>query len=61
MFSILLKFTAAIIEPISEPKISDLCISVSKTITYLTSVLLIVGMMLFVMVLLMIFSANAFV
>jgi stage III sporulation protein AE len=61
VFSILLKFTAAIIEPISEPKISDLCISVSKTITYLTSVLLIVGMMLFVMVLLMIFSANAFV
>lgn len=60
-FSILLKFTAAIIEPISEPKISDACISISKTITYLTSVLLIVGMMLFIMILLMIFSANAFI
>lgn len=61
VFSLLLKFTAAIVEPISDTKISGVCTSLSKTISYLTAMLLVVGLMLFITVLLMIFSANAFI
>ncbi len=61
VFSLLLKLTAALVEPISDTRIANFCVSMSKTITYLTVVLLSVGFMLFITVLLMIFSANAFI
>ena len=60
VFSLLLKLTAALVEPISDSRIANFCVSMSKTVTYLTVTLLAVGFMLFVTVLLMIFSANAF-
>lgn len=61
VFSLLLKLTSALIEPISDVRISNFCYSLSKTIAYLIACILIVGLMLFVTVLLMIFSANAFI
>ena len=61
VFSLLLKLTAALVEPISDTRIANFCISMSKTVTYLTVTLLAVGFMLFITVLLMIFSANAFI
>ncbi len=60
-FSLLLKLTAAITEPIADMRISDFCVSVSKSISYMLAALLTVGFMLFITVLLMIFSANAFI
>ncbi len=59
--SILLKLTSAVVEPISEQKISSVCNALSKTITYLTAILFVVALMFFICVLLMIFSANAFI
>lgn len=61
VFSFLLKFIAGITEPIADKKISDLCIIGSKTLSYLITCILIVGLMIFICVLLMIFSANAFI
>ena len=58
-FSLLMKLTAALLEPICDARISGFCTSVSKCITYLIVALLTVGIMLFVTVLLMIFSGNA--
>lgn len=59
--SLLLKFVAAITESVSDSKISELCTSVSKSIGYLLVAVLAVGFMLFITVLLMIISANAFI
>lgn len=61
VFSLLLKFTAGITEVITDSKISYVCTTLSKTIAYLTATLLVVGLMVFIMILLMIFSANAFI
>ncbi len=61
VFSLLLKLVAALIEPISDVRISNFCFSLSKTISYLIACILVVGLMLFITVLLMIFSANAFI
>jgi len=61
IFSFLLKFIAGITEPIADKKISDLCVIGSKTLSYLITCILIVGLMIFICVLLMIFSANAFI
>ena len=60
-FSLLLKLTAAVTEPVADNRISDFCTSVSKSVSYLIAVLLTVGLMLFIIVLLIIFSANAFI
>ena len=60
-FSLLLKLTAAVTEPVADLRISDFCTSMSKSISYLLAVLLTVGFMLFIIVLLIIFSANAFI
>ncbi len=60
-YSLLLKFVGAITEPVSDSRISNLCTNVSKSIGYLLISLLAVGFMLFVTILLMIFSANAFI
>ena len=59
--SLLLKLTAAIIEPISDGKVSDFCFSLSKSISNLAVILLMVSFMFFITVLLMIFSASSFI
>ncbi len=61
VFSLLLKLVAGIIETMGDSRISDCCYAVSKTITYLIISILMVGLMLFIMILLMIFSANALI
>ena len=57
-FSLLFKFVSGIIEPFETGQISSLCVSFSKFISYLIICILIVGLMFFIMILLMIFSAN---
>lgn len=61
IFVNLLKIVAAIIEPISDEKITSFLGAVTKCVSYLTVVLLMVGLMIFITVLLLIFSANSFV
>lgn len=61
IFSLLLKFTSAIVEPISDARISSFCISMSKCLSYVLISILLVGLMLFIMVLLLTISANAFI
>ena len=60
IFSLLLKFVSAMIEPISDTKISSFCFGVSKCITYLSIALITVGFMLFITILLMTISCNSF-
>ena len=60
-FSLLLKLTGALLEPICDSRISNFCLSISKTVTYLIVALLSVGLMFFITVILLIISANAFV
>ena len=59
--SLLLKLTASIIEPISDSRISDFCMSLSKSISYLNTCTLMVGFMVFILTLIMTFTANAFI
>lgn len=59
-FSTLLKISAAIIGMISDGAVSDICTNSSKCISYIIASVFIVGFMFFICVLLMIFSANAF-
>ena len=61
VISLLLRLTAAIIEPICDSRISNFCVAMSKTTTYLTASLFLVGLMFFLTVLLMTFSASSFV
>ncbi len=61
IFSLCLRFVSAISETISDQRISNVCTAMSKFLSYLISCLLLIGFMLFITVLLMIFSANAFV
>jgi len=60
-FSLMLKLVSALVQPIFDVSLSDFCMSISKGISYLCVTLLIVAFMFFIMVLLMIFSANAFI
>lgn len=60
-FSLMLKLVSALIQPICDVSLSDFCMAISKGITYLCVTVLIVAFMFFIMVLLMIFSANAFI
>ena len=60
LFSILLKLTCAIIEPISNSKITNFCSNMTKCISYLTVALISVSFMFFITTLLMMFSASAF-
>ena len=57
-FSLLFKLVSGIIEPFETGQISSLCVSFSKFISYLIICILIVGLMFFIMILLIIFSAN---
>ena len=60
IFSILLKFSSGIIETIGNSTISSFCMSVSKCISYLIAITLMVGFMFFICVLLMTLTANSF-
>ena len=60
-FSILLKLVCAIIEPITDNKITSFCLGMSKCISYLLVAIISVSFMLFITILLMMFSANAFI
>lgn len=60
IFSFLLKFAGGLSETFSDIRISDVCFSISKTLSYLITSILIVGFMVFITILLMILSANAF-
>lgn len=60
-FSIMLKLTSAIVQPMAESNVVNFFSVLSKGISYLIVCLLAVGFMFFLTVLLMIFSANAFI
>ena len=60
-FSFLLKLVGGITESFGDKRISDTCTALSKTITYLNVCILLVGLMIFITILLIIFSANAFI
>lgn len=60
-FLLVLKFSAAVIEPLSDNKISDFCLSVGRCVNYLLVALLMVSVMLFINILMMIFSANSLI
>ncbi len=60
-FSLLLKFVCGIIETFADKRICVLCESVSKTITYFIVSILMVGLMMFIFILLMIFSASVII
>ena len=59
--STMLKFFAGIIELFSSVTISSVLIKCSKTLSYLTAIILVVSLIFFVTVLLMIVSANSFI
>ena len=60
-FSLMLKTVCAIIEPVSDSRIVGLCSGIAKGITYLSAIIIIMGLIFFIMTLLMIMSANAFI
>lgn len=57
-FSLCLKLTSALVGLFGDDKVSGLCRSASKCLTYLMTSVLLVGFMLFVTILLMLLSAN---
>jgi stage III sporulation protein AE len=59
VFSLLLKLVSSIIEPVADGVITNFCYAMSKCISYLSVVLITVGLMLFILILLMTMSANA--
>ncbi len=56
--SLMLKLCSAFIEPFSDSRISGLCQSVSKTLSYLSAILIITAVMLFITIILMVLCAN---
>lgn len=60
VFSLLLKISSALIDSISDTRISNLCMGLSKCLSYVTMSMIMVGFMFFIIVILMIISANAF-
>ena len=58
LFSLSLKLINAVTVSFSDNRVSELLLNISKGISYLIAVVLVVGLMLFITVLLMIFSAN---
>ena len=61
VFSMLLKLVSGLVEPTGENNISGFCTAVSKSISYLIAAVACVGLMLFITILLMMFSASALV
>ncbi len=61
VFSLILKLVSAFTESICDNKTTELCGYVSRSLTLLNAIILLTGFMLFITILLMIFSANAFI
>lgn len=61
VFSILLKFAAAVTDVFAGDTVPDFLATISKTINYLIASTLTVGLMAFLTVLLMVFSANSII
>lgn len=61
VFSMSLKLIASFTENFSEGKVSNFCFSLSKCISYLNIATILTGFMMFISILLMIISANAFI
>ena len=61
VFVLLLKLVSAITETINDSRVSNMCLVISKSFSLLNSIVLIVAFMMFISLLLMIFSASAFV
>lgn len=59
--SFVLKFISSIAEIVFEGRLSNILLSASKFISYLIAMLFVISLMLFITLLLMIFSANSFV
>ncbi len=60
-FSLLLKLCAGFSECFDNIKVANLCSSISKSLSYFITCILMVGFLFFITLLLMIFSANSFV
>ncbi len=60
-FSLLLRLSGSIVGLVSDTRISDFCFQTAKSISYLIACVCLVAFMFFICVLLMIFSANAFI
>ncbi len=58
LFSLSIKLINAVTTSFADNRISELFVNISKGISYLIAVILIIGVMLFITILLMIFSAN---
>ncbi len=58
-FSVMIKLTASFIEPLSDSRLTEFCISINKSISYLIALLLSVAFMMFLTVLLTILSVGA--
>lgn len=58
VFSLLLKFLSALIEPFANQKLCNVCAEASKSVTYFLVCVLFVFFLFFIVVLLIIFSAN---
>ena len=61
VFSLMLNLVAAIVEMISDSKISYLCTCISKSLSLLNSATILTGFMMLISTVLMILSANSFV
>lgn len=61
VLSLLFKFFAGICEAFSNSNVSNLLTNCGKCLSYLTAIVLTVSLMFFINILLMIFSANAFI
>lgn len=59
-YSFLLKFVSAVIEPFTDEKISNVCISISKSISHLIACVLVVGLMFFITILILMLTSSAF-
>ena len=60
-FSLLLKLAVAIIEPLTDSKIVETCSGISKGVAMLSACVIIAGLAMFLLILLVIISANAFI
>lgn len=61
VYQLLLKLFAALAEPVGDSRISSLLSSLSKSVSFLLAVVLAIGLMLFISLMLLIVSANAFI
>lgn len=59
-YSLLLKFVSGVIEPFTDEKISNVCISISKSISHLIACMLVVGLMFFITILILMLTSSAF-